>query len=234
MKKLAIAGASLALAAMPAVGVFAADTDDLVITDTLQITVDATCTFSATTGGASTGTFDTTYADTVLNGQIADFKVSGSAKSDHIFGVVCNNDDGWQVTASTPLALGASGVDTKHNIVYTAAALPAANSETEGKWNAIVSGTPVDAAYAVENQTGITAASGVKYISTAGGIIAKEADSTDGSTFTVTYGAYVGTETPTGTYTATSSTGDNNNAAGSNGTNANDGGGTIDYVLSVL
>ena len=236
MKKLAIAASSVALAAMPVVGVFAATTDDLVITDTLEITVDPTCTFSATTGGGSTGAFDTTYAATVANGATAQFKVDNANKSDHIFGVVCNDDEGWQVTASAPLALSASGVDAKHNIVYNAAALPdvTTSKPTEGYWNAVVTGTNVAPASTEQAPTGIVVDGGVNYIKGAGGVIATEADSTDGSTFTVTYGAYVGTETPAGTYTATASLGDNNTNTGSNGDNANDGGGTIDYVLSVL
>ena len=247
-KKLIAAGAaSLAVAAMPVVGVFAtnnaatqgATTDDMVITDILSITVEDTCTFSATTGGASEGAFDTSYAATVANGAIAQFQVSNANKSDHVFGVVCNNNDGWTVSATQPVALAADGVSSSHNISYAAQALPDLSGEnptrpTEGYWNAVVSGTPVNTAYAVQNQTGITEVSSVKYISTAGGVIAKEAASTDGSTFTVTYGAYVGTETPAGTYTATSTNGDGDDASGSNGTNANDGDGTIDYILSVL
>ena len=73
-----------------------------------------------------------------------------------------------------------------------------------------------------------------KYIKTNGGVIAKQTQSTDASTFTVTYGAYVGTETPAGVYTATTSTGDNDDQTASNGTNANDGGGTIDYILATI
>ena len=238
MKKLAIAASSVALAAMPVVGAFAtgAATDDLYITDTLSITVNDTCTFSTTTGGSSTGEFDTSYAATVANGAIAQFQVSTTDKSDHIFGVVCNNKGGWTVSATQPAALAAPNVASSHNIVYAAKALPdvTTSKPEEGYWNAVVSGDPVNTAYAVQNQTGITAdTNSVKYISTNGGIIAKETDSTDGSTFTVIYGAYVGTKTPAGTYTATGTNGDGQANTNTN-SEANDGGGTIDYILSVL
>lgn len=205
-KKLIAAGAaSLAVAAMPIVGVFA--DDDRSITDTLSITVNATCTFDAEHGGSAT---DTTYSATVLNGAQAAFNASGV----HTFDVFCNDNEGWTVTATAPVPLAASGVATSHNITYAAAALPSTGAE--GTWNAIVSGTGV-----AGGNTGITAGTGGDsnlYIATDGGVIATEDHSTDGSTFTVTYGAYVGTQTPAGTYTATSTT----------------GGGTMDYTLAAI
>ena len=190
MKKLAIAGASVALAAMPIVGVFA---DTTSITDTLEITVEAVCTFN--TGDSSVAS-DTTYSDTVENGAIAQLS-NGSA---HKFNVFCNDTDGWKVTAGAPNNLTPPTEHTTngHIITYQASALPAANAATEGAWIATVSGTGVSA-----ELSGITTVSNVNYIATAGGIIAQEGASTDGSSFTVTYGAYVGTETAADTYTGT-------------------------------
>lgn len=60
MKKLAIAGASVALAAMPVVGVFAAPT--LTHTDTLRLTLSQVCTLGTVTAGAANdGTDSTTH-----------------------------------------------------------------------------------------------------------------------------------------------------------------------------
>lgn len=194
MKKLAIAGASLALAAMPVAGVFAAAGDITGITDTLQLTVEATCTFN--TAGSAVAT-DTTYSATVANGAVATLS-NGSA---HKFNVVCNDTDGWKVTAGAPndLTPPAASATNNHIISYQPSAIPAAGSGTkEGAWTATVSGDFVSAELG-----GITTASNVNYIKDEGGIIAQETASTDASSFTVTYGAYVGTETAADTYTGT-------------------------------
>ena len=192
MKKSIIAAgaASAVLAAMPVLGVFA---DTTGITDTIEITVEATCTFN--TGDSSVAP-DTTYSDTVANGAIAQLS-NGSA---HKFNVFCNDTDGWKVTAGTPnnLTPPAASTTNSHVITYQASALPAANAATEGAWIATVSGAGVSA-----ELSGITTVSNVNYIATTGGIIAQEGASTDGSSFTVTYGAYVGTETAADTYTGT-------------------------------
>ncbi len=184
MKKALIAGAGVAalgMAVLPMAGVFAASTDDTVITDTLSVTVEATCTFSTKTAyNTSTQTAtsdgnvsDTAYAATVLNGAIASFNNSSS----HKFGVVCNNSKGWTVTATDPADLAANGV-TGHSIAYSAAALPAANSEKEGVWNAIVTGDTAAAASTTEAPTGIVVTNDVKYIKDGGGVIATEGKST--------------------------------------------------------
>ena len=187
MKKALIAGAASAvLAAMPVVGVFA--TDITSITDTVQLTVEATCTFNTENSGNASAT---TYSATVANGAQASLS-NGSA---HTFNVFCNDNDGWKVTAGAPANLAGTGTNA-HVITYQASALP--STGTEGAWVATVSGTGVSA-----ELSGITTASAVNYISTDGGIIATETSSTDGSTFTVTYGAYVGTETAADTYTGT-------------------------------
>ena len=188
MKKALIAGAaSVALAAMPIAGVFAADITT--VTDTLQITVDAACSINAVT--ATAGSDDTTYSATVLNGAVAAFNNSSA----HTFSVVCNNNAGWKVTAGTPNDLSGSAGNI-HVIDYQAVATPSTGAE--GVWTATVTG---DSVPATAEGNGIADASG--HIKTAGGIIATEAASTDGSSFTVTYGGYVGAETAADTYTGT-------------------------------
>ena len=194
MKRLAIAGASLALAAMPVVGVFAADGDILNITDTIQLTVNATCTFNTDDSAVAT---NTTYSATVANGAVASLS-NGSA---HKFNVFCNDTDGWKVTAGVPnnLTPPAASTTNNHVIAYQDTAIPAAASGTkEGAWTATVSGSFTSA-----ELSGINTVSNVNYIDDEGGIIATEASSTDASTFTVTYAAYVGTETAADTYTGT-------------------------------
>ena len=190
--------AGLGLAALP-LGAFAV-TPVADVEDTVEIIVDPACSINdvitldaARTGGETED--DRTFSDTVVNGGTAAFE-DANGNSSHQFTIVCNNDDGWQVSASGPTNLsGASG--NAHVITYQAAALPASAS-TEGVWNAIVSGAPVSA-----ELDGITTVSNVNYIATSGGVIATEAASTDGSTFSVTYGAVVGTETAADTYTGT-------------------------------
>ena len=84
MKKLAIVGASAALAAMPAVGVFAATGTE--VTDTVQVTIDSSCLITSTN-------LSNTYSDTMTNGQLkSDF---GSTT----MSISCNDAAGWHVTA---------------------------------------------------------------------------------------------------------------------------------------
>ena len=180
MKKLAIAGASLALAAMPIVGVFATDIKN--VEDTITVTINPTCSFD-TVGGASAS--DTAYSATVANGAEAAFNLSGQ----HAFHVTCNNNDGYEVTA-TPTNLVGETVST-NNIPYTTSY---AASGTAGMWTATVTSSDVAAAGLTSPIPGPSASSHV---------IVTEDGPTDGSAFTVTYAAYVGTETPADTYEGT-------------------------------
>lgn len=180
MKKLAIAGASLVLAAMPVLGVFAADDKEVV--DTITVTVNATCSFD---NGQSSSAADTAYTATVANGAEAAFNASGA----HKFNVTCNNNDGYQVTA-TPTNLVGETVST-NNIPYTTSY---SASGTAGMWSATVTSDDV---------TGAGLVSPVPAIDAQSHVIITEAGPTDGSSFTVTYAAYVGTETPADVYEGT-------------------------------
>ena len=62
MKKLLAGAGAVALAAMPMAGVFAAD---LTVTDTLQITVNASCSITEGSNTDGLDNKDTTYAATV-------------------------------------------------------------------------------------------------------------------------------------------------------------------------
>ena len=85
MKKLAIIGASAALAALPVVGVFAADTDNA--TDTITVTVSDTCKFAATSTKGNTATFS------LEAGQ------KGEEQAGSTFKVNCNDAKGWELKA---------------------------------------------------------------------------------------------------------------------------------------
>ena len=112
MKKLAIIGASLAFAALPVVGVFAADPD--AVTDHITITVDETCTFERTTGD---GSYTATMNVNALNNSV------GSST----FTAICNSASGFSVSA-TPTSLSGDG----EAITYSATA-PSAGG---GTWTA--------------------------------------------------------------------------------------------------
>ena len=175
MKKLAIAGASLALAAMPVVGVFAVD--DLQVVDTIQLTINSTCSFNTHSSASST---DTSYSASVLNGEEATF-----SPATHKFNVSCNDNDGWKVTA-TPTALTGTTVST--TIPFVASA-DYTNSGSTGMWSADV---VVGAGAATITPFGTSAT-----------VIATKTASTNDADFTVTYKAYVGTTTPADVYTGT-------------------------------
>ena len=177
MKKSLIAGAgvaALAMAAVPFAGVFADPAADQLATDTIQITVEASCTFT-------TGSGDTTYTATGTNqsGQVAPQNASSS--SVHNFTVFCNNNSGYNVTAVAQ-ALTASGITDDFDYVAT---LP--SSGADGAWHATIAGT------GVQDQLPDGGAS-TTIVNRA------EASGASGESFTSTYSAYIGTETPAGTY----------------------------------
>ena len=87
MKKAIIAGAASAvLAAMPVVGVFAAD-GTLSQTDTVKVTVDSACSL------ATSNMSDADYEATITNGAFND-SITGST-----FTVTCNDTGGWSLSA---------------------------------------------------------------------------------------------------------------------------------------
>ena len=172
MKKSIIAAgaASIALAAMPVVGVFA--DEDRAATDTIEVTVNSSCTFLA--GGA-----DGSYAASGANG--ASVNPTNGTDNTHSFTVFCNDNDGYKVSA-TAHNLTATGIT---DVFAYAATLP---SGTTSAWNATFASsdvTPVQIA-TVDTATDIITKSG--------------ASAAAGETFTATYTAYIGTATPAGTY----------------------------------
>lgn len=119
MKKLAIAGASLAFAALPVAGVFA-EANSQSFTDNITVTVDSGCTMetSATSG---TGSYaDRTFTESVVAGQKIEFGNSNeTGAEDATFTVSCNTTDSsktWSVkaTASTDGASENTKAALKH------------------------------------------------------------------------------------------------------------------------
>ena len=92
MKKLAIAGASLALAAMPVVGVFATDT--LSVKDKLVLTVSSSCTYDGITPSAATTETGNEYTASAAPNQLVSFGATSSATA---LTVKCNDADGYTV-----------------------------------------------------------------------------------------------------------------------------------------
>ena len=176
MKKLAIAASSVALAAMPVVGVFAVDPQ---ATDTIEVTVNSSCTF---TSGAGTGT----YSASGNNGASVSPTISGG-NNEHSFTVFCNNNKGYKVSAAAS-ALSQSGVTD--NFAY-AASLP---SGTAGAWNAAIS-QATGGSLTIEQLPSGGAATDI--------VTLGEASAAGGESFKAAYTAYIGSDTPAGTYTGT-------------------------------
>ena len=126
MKKLAIVGASAALAAMPVFGVFA--TDITTVTDTLTVTVDPTCSFNAQQGGTAPDATNG-YSKTMLaNAFDASFGTTTLT-------VTCNNAKGYSVGSVMNNLQGPaqSGGSTYETITYSITDLAAAG---QGKYSA--------------------------------------------------------------------------------------------------
>ena len=185
MKKSIIAAgaASVALAAMPIVGAFAVGNNGT-LTDVININIADTCAFTRQTTAHPSGTWTTDTADTtkdILTAQTLTLNTEASLGGS-AFTVVCNDPDGYQVTATKPsLDKPASGTDSAASMTY--------NDSTTG-----IAGT-----WRFEsNGAGATLGNG-----SGGNIALTEATTTAGSNFTVTYYAYPGASQAAGTYSGT-------------------------------
>lgn len=177
------------------------------VTDVISVEVLQSCTFNSTE--------NRTYNGSAKNGEeVKNFEDSGV----HEFNLFCNSGNGFVVTA-TPDDLKAEGIDRAIN--YTDNYTP---SGTNGLWTAVIT----------SDSAGVTTTSPVPV---GGGTIISSSSGTEaaGVNFTAAYSAYVGTETPAGTYsgtiiytlTALSAPDSGNNGSGdnegdNNGTNPSD------------
>ena len=203
MKKLAIAGASVALAAMPIVGVFAEDTRTA--TDTLNVTVNDTCTISTdsygsgATGnqwGSATGTAGTdtavsnTWTLAINNNEVATSPV-------HTMAIKCNKTSGWTLKAQNAAALSTSygGGATEDTIAYSTSAAQG----VEGYYVNVAATSGSDADAQISN----TNVSGGKMIdlNAAAGTIYSKNGSTATASLDVSYTVGTSTTTEAGTYT---------------------------------
>lgn len=187
MKKLAIAASSVALAAMPVVGVFALDNDDLDVVDTIKVTVDSSCTFRA----SGDGTLDGTYTAHGANGATVQPSVSGGTNV-HTFNVFCNNNKGYTVTASAQALLN---IDSATPAIADTFAYKndLSGLTTTSGWHAQFAASTDDVTAAQLPDAGT------------GTIITRSnsTTATAGDAWTATYTAKIGSETKAGNYQGT-------------------------------
>lgn len=224
MKKIAIAGASVALAAMPLVGVFAED--NLTQTDTLRITISDVCSLGYTSegqtptvdvptpthanGDGSWGTEAT--ANTLSKNMITGTNTQNLGKT--TLAVYCNNENGYSITASGAGSL--TGVSNDTNPVAISDVIPIASdfSASNSGWSYMVTArTAVDndgwtQRGVVKNDHGNWAAASAEgNTPAANGVIAGSPTSAPKTTyntgdyFTITYGVGVDQTQSAGTYT---------------------------------
>ena len=174
MKKLAIAGASVSIAALPVAGVFAAT--GTTVTDTVEVTVNSACTIESTNAS-------NTYSATMTNGQLkSDF---GSTT----MSISCNDAAGWHVTA---VGSGADKTDkTAINATGTGTdiATGTATSGATSNWAMKVTGSTA---------TGFTTFAAVPGSATD---VAKSTVSTSQSEIVTTYQVFISATQQADTYT---------------------------------
>ena len=191
MKKAIIAaGASAVLAAMPIVGVFAAD-GTLSQTDIVKVTVDSAC--SLATSGSEVTPEASTYKATIANGGHND-DIAGST-----FTITCNDTGGWQ--------LNAIGAGTATNDVTKMDASTNVDSDD------IATGTTIDGSVSnwafkiakggsdASNITVTTGYDNFSAVPSASTKIAQGTSTSGNSTITATYGVGISATQSAGTYT---------------------------------
>lgn len=177
MKKLVIAGASVALAAMPVLGVFAADGNNAIV-DNIEVTIDSACSVTATNA-------TNTYAVNMSNSQL---------KSDigsTTMNVKCNDNGGWKLNAA------GTGPAADKTVLQASAGTDivsgTATSGTTSNWAFKVAGDSTVAAY--QNFAEVPAA-GTKVAEGNGAT-----DMTNGTEITTTYQVWISSTQQKGTYT---------------------------------
>ncbi len=163
MKKALVMGvASVALAAMPVVGVFAVQAPDPdAFTDTIEITVEGSCTWSRSTGD---GTYEATIAAGGTNNNVGTSTFTSS----------CNNGTGYTVTGDFTSLAHTTGDGTP--ITFSDENI-AANS---GTWNAYRSGVTGGVTHTDYSAAANLTDDGIVYKTTG-------ADTATASSFTVVY-----------------------------------------------
>ena len=178
MKKLAIAGASLALAAMPVVGVFA-ETGSTSFTDNLSVTVDNGCTLE--NGGNTDGTYvDRSFSKNIAVGNYATLEGT-SATDTAAITIKCNTTSGTVTVTSS----GDTTLTSGSNTIAAGAEISGSASQWAIKSNAQNASTDPYSAYKAH-------VPGTFLTATA---------SASGTTFNPSYQVYVAQGQAQGTYT---------------------------------
>ena len=171
-KVLAIAASAVTFAALPVAGVFAADTTT--VTDTIDVTVDPSCTLGITEGAKVT--------KNVSNGTKTE-DLSGSA-----FSISCNDGTGWNVTAVAK----AKNSGTAGNLTSTTGATIATNkafSDSVSGWAfKLTGGKAVETYQAWAN------------VPTVETVVAKDSSTASAESLSVTYGVGINATQAAGTY----------------------------------
>ena len=178
MKKSLVVGTavSLALAGVPVLGAFASETD------TVTVTVSASCTFARqaySSGGVTNNTShkngtDGTWSTTAGNNTLSATRSNGTvttALGTSQFKVICNNSAGYKVTVATT-ALTSGSLSIPSNTTYSASV---------SGWSPLVGTT--------KQANGAT--------------VKTESTTTSGTTFEVGYGVGISTTQAAGTYSGT-------------------------------
>ena len=191
MKKLAIAGASAALAALPVVGVFAATSSTF--TDTVQVTVADSCTIASSAEGSQTA-YDRTFTEEIAVGQLkTDIGIGADAQSQPTVNVACNTTTGtWSLSAV------GSGTGATVDV------MDATGSGTDIATGTATTGATSNWAFKLAAGTGGTIASGYNTYTSiptaATAVVTGNAGTTDVS-ITPSYQVYIGTNQEPDTYT---------------------------------
>ncbi len=188
MKKsiIAASAASVALAAMPVVGVFAAD-GTLTQTDTVVVTIDSACSL------ATSNTSGADYTATIANGAF-NTAITGST-----FTITCNDTAGWDLnaigagTANGDITKMDASTNTDSDDIATGTTLDGSVSN----WAFKVAKGGTDSSN-VTLTTGYDAFSAIPSASTK---IATGTSTAGNATITATYGVGVSSTQSAGTYT---------------------------------
>ena len=174
MKKLAIAGASLALAAMPMAGVFAATTT---VVDNISVGVKSSCQIG-TDGESSTQVSRSYSATNQLPGTLVSFDDTTGTPASTPVAIKCNNSAGYTLTPTFTSLTNASS----DAIAYDGTAVAEAG---DGEWSA---------EYSLDAGT-------TKTLMTNNGVINGNSTMTD--TYNFFYNVGLDENQPAGTYTGT-------------------------------
>ena len=179
MKKALIAGAaSVALAAMPVVGVFAADGNDT-IKDTIEITIDSACSVTSTNT-------ENTYAVSMTNSELKS-NIGGT-----VMNVKCNDTAGWQLNAV------GTGTGTTVDL------LDATGNGTDIASGTATSGATSNWAFKVAGDSTVAAYQNFAAVPTVAAKVAEGSGATDmtsGTNVTATYQVWISATQQADTYT---------------------------------